>query len=456
MELSDETLVKQVLSGNTESFSILVKRYQNTVFALAFSMAKNTEDARDLTQESFIKAYANLSTLRVPSKFAPWLRSITWSLCAQWLRDTANRHSLLTRIPQNYSKTPEDLVLENELREIVFTALNTLPEKLRLTTSLYYTDGLSYQDIADFQEVPVTTVKSRLYESRQRLREMLLKEVIPVMKDVLNSQSPKEDFADMKNTSVLPVIKVIGVGGGGGNAVKHMVSANLGEIVDLYIVDTDRHALAEYHGVERVKIGANIISGLDAGGDPNVGRKAAQEDKDKLEEIISDDTDMVFIISTMGGGTGTGVAPIIAKLARDNYALTIGFVTKPFLSEGQRIMGQAEEGIMKLREYADSVMVIPNQRLIEQVESGIPIPQVFRIVDDVWLQGIKNIYELITIPGEIALRPWQAKACDRFWSAHLGQVATPDHPSGQVGSSGPSLRGLDFRQSASDASRDGH
>jgi len=151
MAISDEILVEQVLSGNTDSFSILVKKYQGVVFALALSMTKNAEDARDLSQESFIKAYVNLPTLREPSKFAAWLKSITRSTCAQWLRDTANRRSLLTRIPKNSPKTPEDLVLEKELREIISAALDALPEKLRITTLLYYTDGLSYQEIASFK-----------------------------------------------------------------------------------------------------------------------------------------------------------------------------------------------------------------------------------------------------------------------------------------------------------------
>lgn len=403
MEPGDEILVEQALSGNADSFSILVKRYQSTVFALALAMTKNAEDARDLTQESFIKAYANLSTLKEPSKFANWLKSITRSICAQWLRDTANRRSLLTHMRLKSPKTPEDLALEKELREIISAALEALPEKLRLTTSLYYADGLSYNEIASFQGVPVTTVKSRLYESRERLKAMLAKEAIAIMPEVLKSQTLKEDVSDAKNSDVPPVIKVIGVGGGGGNAVKHMISANLGEIVDLYIVDTDHDALAGCHGAEKVKIGANTTVGLDTGGDPEVGKRAAEEDRDKLEGIIGDDADVVFIIATMGGGTGAGVAPMIAKHAKDKGVLTIGLVTKPFLSEGQRRMRKAEKGITALKEYADLVMVVSNQRFIEQIGRNTPIPQDFRIVDNVWLQGVKTIYDMMAIPGEIAL-----------------------------------------------------
>jgi len=136
MDIRDETLIKQALSGNVDSFSMLVKKYQVAVFTLAFSIIKNADDARDLTQDSFIKAYVNLPTLRKPSRFAAWLKRITWLTCTQWLRDTANRSSLMTQIPVNSPKTPEDLILEKELREMVSTALDALPDKLRLTTML--------------------------------------------------------------------------------------------------------------------------------------------------------------------------------------------------------------------------------------------------------------------------------------------------------------------------------
>jgi len=248
----------------------------------------------------------------------------------------------------------------------------------------------------------------------------------PIMKDVLKSQAPKEDFPDgiMKPSAEPPevrkaeegiemtsneedadkftVVKVIGVGGGGSNAVKHMIAANLGNTIDFYVVDTDRNALATHHDAERVEIGLNTISGLGANGNPELGRKAAFEDKDKLEDI-TDGADLAFIVATIGGGTGTAVAPIIAKLAKDKGALTIGFATKPFLFEGRERMRQAEEGITALKEFADSVVVIPNQRLIEKVEHDTPTPEDFRMADEALLQGVKSISDLIAIRGKINL-----------------------------------------------------
>ncbi len=202
-------------------------------------------------------------------------------------------------------------------------------------------------------------------------------------------------------TENLAVIKVIGVGGGGGNAVKRMIEASL-KGVAFYVVNTDIQALATCRNSEKIQIGSEVTNGLGAGSDPELGRRAAEEDKEQLEEIVQG-ADMVFITAGMGGGTGTGASPVIAKLAKENEALTIGVVTKPFDFEGRRRMNQAEEGLEELKEYADSVIIIPNQRLIDEVERNTPIREAFRNADDILLQGVKSISDLITIPGEINL-----------------------------------------------------
>lgn len=206
---------------------------------------------------------------------------------------------------------------------------------------------------------------------------------------------------EQEEVETLADIKVIGVGGGGGNAVKRMIEASL-RGVDFYVVNTDRQALASCQNAEKIQIGSNKTNGLGAGSDPVLGREAAEEDKDKLEQMV-EGADMVFITAGMGGGTGTGASPVIAKLAKDKGALTIGVVTKPFQFEGRRRMRQAEEGLEDLKEYADSVIVIPNQRLIDEVEKNTPIREAFREADNVLLQGVKSIADLITVSGEINL-----------------------------------------------------
>jgi cell division protein FtsZ len=196
-------------------------------------------------------------------------------------------------------------------------------------------------------------------------------------------------------------IKVLGVGGGGGNAVNRMIEEGL-QGVEFISVNTDAQALMLSKASNRVRIGDKLTKGLGSGGDATIGGKAADESSDDLYEVI-DGSDMVFITAGMGGGTGTGGAPVIARIARETGALTIGVVTKPFTFEGTRRRQTAEEGIEHLKENVDTLIVIPNDRLLEIVDKRASIQQAFRMADDVLRQGIQGISELITVPGLINL-----------------------------------------------------
>ena len=196
-------------------------------------------------------------------------------------------------------------------------------------------------------------------------------------------------------------IKVIGVGGGGNNAVKRMIEANLTG-VEFYAVNTDLQALKTCHNAIRVQIGGTTTQGLGAGANPEKGRVAADEDRDKLKAIV-EEADMVFVTAGMGGGTGTGAAPIIAGLAKEAGALTIGVVTRPFDFEGRRRGDNSIEGLEEIRENTDSVIVIPNERLTEYVDQNVALRAAFSMVDEVLLNAVQSISDLITIPGEINL-----------------------------------------------------
>ena len=196
-------------------------------------------------------------------------------------------------------------------------------------------------------------------------------------------------------------IKVIGVGGGGNNAVKRMIEANLTG-VEFYAVNTDLQALKTCHNAIRVQIGATTTQGLGAGANPEKGRVAADEDRDKLKAIV-EEADMVFVTAGMGGGTGTGAAPIIAGLAKEAGALTIGVVTRPFHFEGRRRGDNSIEGLEEIRENTDSVIVIPNERLTEYVDQNVALRAAFSMVDEVLLNAVQSISDLITIPGDINL-----------------------------------------------------
>jgi cell division protein FtsZ len=197
----------------------------------------------------------------------------------------------------------------------------------------------------------------------------------------------------------LTAIKVVGVGGGGSNAVNRMIASSLRN-VDFIAVNTDLQALNLSKAPIKVAIGNKLTQGLGAGGIPEIGEKAALEDRDSLENIVNG-SDMIFVTAGMGGGTGTGAVPVIAQVAREMNILTVAVVTKPFDFEGQKKKQIAEEGIDKLRESVDTLIVIPNQYLLKIVEKRTPIREAFFMADDVLRQGVQGISDLITEAGEI-------------------------------------------------------
>ncbi len=204
--------------------------------------------------------------------------------------------------------------------------------------------------------------------------------------------------SDIENFAL---IKVVGVGGGGSNAVNRMIRAELMG-VEFIAVNTDAQALLLSDAPHKVRIGDKITKGLGAGADPGVGRKCAEDDSEKLYETLKE-ADMIFITAGMGGGTGTGAAPIIAEIAKDIGALTVAVVTKPFAFEGAKRRLVAEQGIAEMIDKVDTLITIPNDRLLQVVEKRTSMVDAFRIVDDVLRQGVQGISDLITVPGLINL-----------------------------------------------------
>jgi cell division protein FtsZ len=203
------------------------------------------------------------------------------------------------------------------------------------------------------------------------------------------------------NVDALAVIKVIGVGGGGNNAVNRMIEHGV-QGVEFIAVNTDAQALNLSKAEVKMQIGAKLTRGLGAGANPDVGKKAAEESKEQLEAALSG-ADMVFVTAGMGGGTGTGAAPVIAQIARDLGALTVGVVTRPFTFEGKKRSGQASGGIGAMKEAVDTLIVIPNDRLLEIVDKSTPMLEAFREADNVLRQGVQGISDLIAVPGLINL-----------------------------------------------------
>lgn len=215
------------------------------------------------------------------------------------------------------------------------------------------------------------------------------------------TRKEKRPMTHLPEVKSFAQIKVIGVGGGGGNAVNRMIESSL-QGVEFISINTDAQALLLSHAPIQLRIGEKLTRGLGAGGDPHIGAKAAEESKEALREAVQG-ADMAFVTAGMGGGTGTGAAPTVARLAKETGALTIGVVTKPFAFEGMRRRQVAEEGVSRLQEAVDTLIVIPNDRLLEMVDKKASLQAAFSLADDVLHQGIQGISELITVPGLINL-----------------------------------------------------
>lgn len=201
-------------------------------------------------------------------------------------------------------------------------------------------------------------------------------------------------------TSNFAKIRVIGVGGGGGNAIASMINHNNIQGVDFVAINTDAQALLRNPATTKVQIGENLTKGLGSGGDPEIGRQAAEESAEKIKDML-EGSDMVFLTAGMGGGSGTGATSVIAKLSQEVGALTVAVVTKPFAFEGARRMVAADEGIEAIKDKVDTLIVIPNQRIMDVVDRKLSLLEAFKVTDSVLSQGVQGISEIITLPGLI-------------------------------------------------------
>jgi cell division protein FtsZ len=216
-----------------------------------------------------------------------------------------------------------------------------------------------------------------------------------------NGNVGRQSDRDKEGSDIVPGnvarIKVIGVGGGGGNAVNRMIASEITGI-EFWSINTDAQALATAAAPNRLQLGQKLTKGLGAGGDRAVGKNSAQESREEIAAALQD-TDLVFITAGMGGGTGTGAAPVVAEVAKELGALTVAVVTRPFKFEGRRRTTQAEEGIAELKAHVDTLIIIPNDRLLAAIPEQTPVQDAFRFADDVLRQGVQGISDIITIPG---------------------------------------------------------
>ncbi len=243
-------------------------------------------------------------------------------------------------------------------------------------------------------------------------------------------------------------LKVVGVGGAGGNAINTMVLAGLSG-VDFIAINTDAQSLEQNQAQHRIQVGKQLTQGLGAGANPEIGRQALEEDLEEVRKVLGG-ADMVFVTGGMGGGTGTGAAPLVAQIAKEMGALTVGIVTKPFNFEGLKRMQRAEQGIQEMRKSVDTLIVIPNQRLFAVVDKSTPLLDAFKVADDVLLHATKGISDLITVPGLINLdfadvRTIMSEMGDALMGTGYAKGEGKAIQAGQQAISSPLLEGVSIR-----------
>ena len=385
IDLKDEELIQLVQTGDEPAFTELMSRYSPRVWKVVIANSRQRRDAEEILMDIWRAVWENIRGLRNIGSFGGWLQRIAYNACTRYY---ASVHHSRCEIPQSYADLTDHIdqdavarfretELCNDLREAVFH----LPEKVRNVAILYYLELWSIKEIHGELGLAIGTIKTQLRQTRELLRKefgvKLIREGI---------MSVKREGSKHTGTR----IKVIGVGGAGGNAVKRMIETGLTNI-EFYVVNVDPQALEKCKAAIPVRIGVNTTPGY-CGANPEVGKKAAEEDKEKLAAIVAD-ADLVFIIAGMGGGTGAGAAPLIASLAREQGALTVGVVTRPFNFEGRRRAEQAEQGLQALQGTADSVVVVPNQRLLDRMDRPLKIREAFSLSDEMLLRGVESITE---------------------------------------------------------------
>ena len=394
-DLTDEELIRLVQDGDEEAFAQLAARHSSRIWHMVVLNSRQIRDAEEIFQDIWVAVWENISGLREISSFGAWLRKIAYTTCRRYYTaNTRTRGEILQSAEQLAETIDRDVLArfrEEELRAAVTEAVHHLPERIRAIAVLYYLEMWTVKEIATELNMAVGTIKTRLSQIRALLREEFgVKEV----KRGRTMAQKKEVSKPSRN-----IIKVVGVGDAGGNVVKRMIEDNWKEI-EFYAVNTDLEALRTCNGATQVQIGAETTQGLGADGNSEMGRRAAEEDLETLNTVVAD-ARMVFVIAGMGGGTGTGAAPLIASLAREHGALTIGVVTRPFDVEGQHRAEQTGYGLQELQENTDAVIVVPNQRFLDTVDAELPTSEAFRMSDETVLLGVKSVSDIVTESGEI-------------------------------------------------------
>ena len=384
--LTDEELIELAQAGDELAFTELMSRYSRPIWKVIIANSRQRRDAEEILMDVWRAVWENISGLRSVESFGGWLHRIAYNACKRYY---ASPHRSKGEIPYSYADLTDHIdrdagarFRETELYDDVREAVHHLPDKVRRVAVLYYLELWNIKEIHTELGLAIGTIKTKLRQTRELLRKKF-----GVEPERGGTMLSKQD----ESKGLRSKIKVIGVGGAGGNAVKHIIEAGLTDI-EFYVVNIDQQSLDKCHEATPVQIGANTTPGF-SGANPEVGRKAAEEDRETLRTIVAD-ADIVFVIAGMGGGTGTGAAPLITSLAQEQGALAVGVVTRPFNFEGRRRAEQAKRGLQELQENVDSVVVVQNQRLLDSIEAKQKLPmtirEAFHLSDEMLLRGVES------------------------------------------------------------------
>ena len=393
--LTDEELIHRVRGGDEAAFAQLASRHSSRIWQMVVSHSRQIRDAEEIFQDIWVAVWQNIGGLREVGSFGAWLRKIAYTTCRRYYAAKAHNRGEILQSAEKLAETIDRDVLartrEMELRAAATEAVHHLPERVRAVAVLYYLELWTVNEIAEELGLAAGTVKTRLRQIRALLREEFGVEEIKRGTTMTREKEVSKPIRDK--------LKIFGVGDAGCNVIKRMMASNRKE-VEFYAVNTDAEALRTCEGATQIQIGIDTTQGFSADANPVIGRSAAEENLETLDAALAD-AQLVFVVAGMGGGTGTGAAPVIASLAREHEALTIGVVTLPFDFEDQRRAEHAEYGCQELQAYTDAVIVVPNQRLLDTVDVQPSPSEAFRMSDETVLRGIKVITEIITESGEI-------------------------------------------------------
>jgi cell division protein FtsZ len=383
-EPNEYELALRARAGDREALAKLVERTRLGLFKLAYAELRHYDDAQDAVAAALLQVCLHVGELRQPERIRAWMQSIVRNEAHRLRR---GRGASPLRLDEAEGRTegavPSLLLLD------IDRALQRLPVNQAEAVRLFYLHHLSLEEIARRLGRSRGTIGSWLHRGRRHLA----KEISPWIGGIPMSSSSPVGAPSRAH----PRIKVIGAGGGGGHAVNRMIEAGLTG-VEFIGVDTDSPALDLSSAPERLQIGAALTKGLGAGDDPERGRRAAEESRQEIKKRLVG-AEMVFIIAGMGGGTGTGAAPVIAEIARELNALTVAGVTRPFTFESARRLQIAEEGIARLEPRVDTIITIQNDRLLPSAEPQKTPPEAFQATDEALRHAVQCVSDILTVPA---------------------------------------------------------